>query len=547
VQLPGSVLPGRDRPLPAPTPESDFDFRIESPRRSPVPRAVDELRFPLRDIRITGATVVPPDELRTLYENLIGQEVGLSDVVGIAEEIEAKYRERGYILTRAFVPPQRVGDGIFQINVVEGFIKEVSVEGGPPEIRKLIEAYLRPVLNSRPLRTEVMERALLLANDLPGVTASGVLRPAADEPGASDLVVSVAQKAYSAALSIDNRSSPFTGPWTVTGDGAYNAMDYGPHQLVGSINFTPGSLERVVPQLRYIRPIGEDGLTVSFGGTGSYGTPGGALTDLQLVTNSYAIGPRVSYPLMRTRANSIIFDGGLTIQDARVRTRLPAFQDKEAPVDSHDIWRVADISATYINNGFLSGISSATLGVAQGLAVFGASRPSASDPSRTDEARSRADGSPDFTKVTMALRRTQLIEGPWTAFGSMIGQYSTKGLFAGEEIAFGGNQIGRGYDPGAITGDAGVGGSAELRYDEKFEEYYVENAQFYVFYDVATVTNRSPSQLTHSINSTGFGVRLSLPDDIAVNLEFAHTLEGVPTSDNGRIGSKLYFGAAMRF
>src|SRR5207244_172189 len=105
----------------------------------------------------------------------------------------------------------------------------------------------------------------------------------------------------------------------------------------------------------------------------------------------------------------------------------------------------------------------------------------------------------------------------------------------------------RGYDPGAITGDAGVGGTMEMRYDEKFEEYYVDNAQFYAFYDWGTVSNRSAAQLSHSINSTGFGVRLSLPQDVSVNLEFAHTLEGVPTSDNARTGSKLYLSAGIRF
>src|SRR5262249_95861 len=120
--------------------------------------------------------------------------------------------------------------------------------------------------------------------------------------------------------------------------------------------------------------------------------------------------------------------------------------------DSHDKWRVLDVSGTYINNGFLAGVSSATLGVAQGLDILGASPSGAG--------RSRADGAADFTKFTTTLRRTQLIDGPFTAFAQLVGQYATKALFAGEEIAFGGNQIGRGYEPGAITGDSGVGVSA---------------------------------------------------------------------------------------
>src|SRR5713226_9006142 len=79
--LPGAIEPGRDRPLPTPPPTGSFDFSIETPRRSPVPRAVDELRFQLKGVTIVGATVFTPDELRPLYADLLGKEVGLSDIL----------------------------------------------------------------------------------------------------------------------------------------------------------------------------------------------------------------------------------------------------------------------------------------------------------------------------------------------------------------------------------------------------------------------------------------------------------------------------------
>ena len=144
-------------------PTGTFDFSIETPRRSPVPRAVDELRFQLREINIVGATVFSPDDLRPLYAGLIGKEVGLSDVLNVAEAIEGRYRERGFIISRAYVPPQRVGNGVFTINVVEGYVSAVALEGGDPGVRDLIQAYIGPVTQSRPLVLEPMERGLLLA------------------------------------------------------------------------------------------------------------------------------------------------------------------------------------------------------------------------------------------------------------------------------------------------------------------------------------------------------------------------------------------------
>src|SRR5215510_8593655 len=83
--LPGAAQPGRDRPQPMAPAQPNFDFSIEAPRRSPVPRAVDEIQFHLTDIQITGAMTLPPQSFRPLYQNLIGKDVTLSDILDVAD------------------------------------------------------------------------------------------------------------------------------------------------------------------------------------------------------------------------------------------------------------------------------------------------------------------------------------------------------------------------------------------------------------------------------------------------------------------------------
>ncbi len=68
----------------------------------------------------------------------------------------------------------------------------------------------------------------------------------------------------------------------------------------------------------------------------------------------------------------------------------------------------------------------------------------------------------------------------FSAVISAQGQYSFAPLITGEQIAFGVPQIGRGYDPGAITGDNGVGGSIELRDDFHFTNSYLQALEPYV-------------------------------------------------------------------
>ncbi len=139
IDLPGAVQPGHDRALPQPQIVPDVDFSVEAPHRSPVPRAVDEIRFKVADIRVEGAVSLNADSFKPLYQNLVGKEVSLGDIFDVADAIEKEYRAAGYLLVRAYVPPQHVNDGIFTIRIVEGFVEGTSVEGGDDRTRDLIK------------------------------------------------------------------------------------------------------------------------------------------------------------------------------------------------------------------------------------------------------------------------------------------------------------------------------------------------------------------------------------------------------------------------
>ena len=531
---PGFVPPSQERPQPT-VPTGTFDFSIETPRRSPVPRAVDELRFQLNGINIVGATVFSPEDLKPLYADLIGKQVGLTEILDVADKIEAKYRERGFIISRAYVPPQRVGNGVFTINVVEGYISGIAMEGGDPGVRNLIQAYISPVTQVRPLTLTPMERGLLLSNDLPGVTAAGLLRPAQDQPGASDLVVNLDEQPITGGFNVDNRGSRFTDRWTLGGDVEWNSPLHDGDQLSANLQSAPDPNVRITGTARYQHPIGTSGLTGSIYVTVSKGAPTQELGQFNLTTNSLAVGPRLSYPLLRTRAQSLTLEGGITYQDAEVLSGTPS------ATISHDHWRVADAAVTYTETGFWNGSTSATLDVAQGLPFAGATE-------NGSTSLSRPGAHTDFTKVTSTVKRIQTIWGPVNVALTAQGQYAFAPLVAGEQISFGGNQIGRGYDPSAITGDHGAGGSVELRYDTRVDKYFIQTVEPYVFFDAAKVWNRLGGNGSGlALHSTGAGVRFAFEHNITASVEYARTLTAVPGSDSGAMKSKVLFNAAVRF
>ena len=532
--LPGAVQPGRDRPPLSEPAKPNFDFHIETPGRSTVPRAVDEIRFHLKDIEIKGAVTISPARFRPYYQKLIGTEVSLSDILDVADAIENEYRRNGFILVRAFVPPQRVADGIFTINVVEGFIANVTVEGGDANTRERIRDYLQPARESRPLKLAAVEKALLLANDLPGISASGLLRPSPDTPGASDLVVTVPDTPVQGGIAIDNRGSRFSGIWSATLDGEFNSVLDGGDQLGISLTGTLGEepLERSDAQLRYLHPVGDSGGLLSLIGTITHGEPASTLTAFNVLTDSWAVGPRFSWPLERTRAESIVFEGGITFQSADVNIL-------GSPL-SRDRWRVADFGVSYQQSGFLGGDWSGNLDIAQGLPILGASRNGETD-------LSRAGARMDFTKLSGGLRFTRPL---WGAFSMVLagqGQYAFDPLLVGEQFTFGGSQIGRGYDLGALTGDHGLGGSAEAHYDHHFTNPVLQALEPYIFFDTARVWDVGSTAPSQGIASVGGGLRAWLEYNAFADVEVAQTLEAVPGSDGGRRATKVLLNLSVRY
>jgi len=532
--LPGAVQPGRDRPE-APVPaQPEVEFRLVTPEKSPVARAVDTVHFRLNDIRIVGTKVFSAESFRPLFADLVGKDVTLSSVLNIADQIEARYRAQGYLLVRAYVPPQRVKDGVFTINVVEGFVQNVSVEGTRERTQSLTKSYLRGVVGQTPLELSTIERGLLLANDIPGVTASGTLRAAPSTPGASELVVAENAPWITGGLATDNRGSRFSGLWTLSAAVAFNEL-LGGDQLALIANTSPDGKEQVSGQATYRVAIGSDGLIGSVFGVYTHGQPGSTLTVAQALTDSWAAGTHFSYPLVRSRALSVILQSGLTAQAATIR----AFGLRV----SHDEWRVFDVGVTATKSNFLGANWAGVLDLAQGLPFLGATR-------NDSPSLSRFGAKTDFTKIDGSLQAVWPLVASVSAAAGGSGQLSFTHLVIGEEVSYGGKLVVRGFDPGAITGDSGVGGWFELRDDAHFPAWQLRTVEPYVFVASADAWFINAAKFglpNESITSIGGGVRVWFPYNISADCEVDRMLNAVAGSDAGHQATKVLVDAAVNF
>ena len=156
----------------------------ELPQEEAIPENAAEITFVLQGISLDGVTVYRPSQLEALWKKYLGKTVSLKQAYDIAAALTAKYRADGYLLSSAFVPAQKISGGIVHIGVVEGYIQDVHMSGDIPPSR-LTAAFRKHVLSLGPLNIRVLEREMLILNDLPGTHFRAVLKAISGPPDAA--------------------------------------------------------------------------------------------------------------------------------------------------------------------------------------------------------------------------------------------------------------------------------------------------------------------------------------------------------------------------
>ena len=520
VVLPPQSDISRQRVEPLPLPSNAYDFRIQTPEKSAVPRAVDEVEFSVASIKVTGVTHFSADEVDAIFAPLEGRKIVLQDLRDAAQKLEDKYRSEGFFLTRVFVAPQKVQDGELQVQVLEGYINQVFVDGPNPASTRLAEAVVGPITRKRPTRFSDLERRMLILNDMPGVTGSTVLQQGA-VPGSSEMLVTAGRAPNQYRATFANTSSEILGPLSYSLGGTF----FQPLGRPGALDVTLSAAGERLKELRsvnarYAMPLSAHGLIASIGGLIAFARPGGVVADLDVRSNVLSINTRVRAPLLRGRANSIYIDLGMALN--RNKTTILG------ELVSDDRSTVAEATLSWQQANWLSGDTNVSLSLFQGLSLFGANDASA-------EFASVQGFKPKFQRLVYSLQRTQRLTQRFSVQLNAQGQYTTDRLASGETISFGGSSIGRGYDPSLIGGERGLGVSGELRYALPYAlPALIDGVQLYTFADSASATTlayETDPKVTNKISSIGLGVRLVLIGKVNLDLQGAQARRTVANDE----------------
>ena len=504
----------RVRPqLPTPgTPETGIKKQL------PKPKSNDEARVRVMQIRITGSSIFPEEQLRDLVIDAEYRELTLSQLQALAERITKFYRERGYLLARAYVPEQNINAGLIELMVIEGRLGRI-IERNNAVIGGAALEPLSELKNGEVAQDQSLERSLLLLSDLPGVVVTSTLVPGGI-PGNSDLIVDVEKgAAYSGSVDVDGNGDRYSGPIRAGGTLNINNPFHIGDQATLRGKFSEG-MQYLLADYRL--PINSSGTRIGTSLSGLNYELGDTLASLGYMGQARTVSAFVSHPITRSRrlnVNAELQFDRISLEDQIKSTDL--LIDKKVNVlttglngDWLDDWSGSGNWSMQYNAGKLS---------QDAVTAF------------IDSLSAKAAG--NFGKFSYALRRLQAFNSTNSLLMSVNGQIASKNLDTSQKMSLGGVYGVRAYPQGEGLGDQGYVATAELYH--KFKMPLPGIWQGSMFIDRGTITI-SKEPWTNNVNSRtltggGIGFTILLPGNWSFKSSIAWRIGSeIPKNDVDR-------------
>jgi hemolysin activation/secretion protein len=511
---------------------------------------------PVSSVSVEGVTVYSAPDITALTAGLTGPAVPFARIDAVRQNILQRYRADGYVLSTVSASYD-VATGRLRFLVTEGHIASVRLDGDIGPAGTQVLRFLNHLTEEPVTDAATLERYLLLAQDVPGVTVHAVLRPSAGQPGALELIAQVSRQAVSGVMATDNRASPFTGPIeTLAGLSLNSFTEFGEKTEVSIYHAWPNS--QTFGQVSFETFIGSSGLKVQIYGGAGASVPTGPLSALNYNGITQVFGAKGTYPVIRSRKQNLnvwlAFDG---IEESINTNSGPG---GGSALTSYDALRILRMGADYGISDLLAGDSRPAVNgfmgrLSKGMDILGATtNGAAGDVARPGEQT-------NLLKFNFQASRTQTLFSPWQGanvalMGLLTGQWSDSILPPSEQFYLGGAQFTRGYYAGQVAGDKALAATVELQLNTGIDLARVGlssevSSQFYVFYDWGEVWQNQAATLSPHIASAGGGVRIQATRNVEVDFEglarFNRYPNGMGTGISALYGGAFYWRVVARF
>jgi len=461
----------------------------------------------LKSIKFQGVTILGDMELKGIVEPYIGTPMSYEQMLEIGMVVESYYRQNNY-LARAILPPQDLTDGVLVVDVIESVFSKVEIEQELADLPNT-QAHVTAIIEAQqhtgePLNTKSLDRALALANDLPGMSVQGSLRQGS-EAGETELLLKLYQgRTRQAELSFDNGGSRSTGAMRLMATLNW----FNPNDMADLLNavavHTRGS---DYARLAYSVPVGTDGWRMGLNVSAmSYEVVVGEQGMVGAVGRAITKGVEWVYPLLRAddrSATVTLTADGKKFQNTSAQGLL--MSDYAAKV------MAAQVAGFYRDLNPGGGTGTYSLQLSHGMINLDGSL-----SQQTDATTVHTEGV--FNKIRVMGSWQQSLTTQTSAFVSYTGQLADKNLDSSEKMQLGGMNGVRAYPTGEGSGADGQLIQLELRHQL---ENGISLATFYDWGQIWLQHDPSyPGGPQHNRNTyRGFGASVGYTNDDGVNFK----------------------------
>lgn len=435
-----------------------------APQAPPVGQTVT-----VRAFRFKGNTLLSSEELSAALAGLVGRPLDFARLQSSAVTVTDYYRDKGWVV-QAYLPEQDIKKGEVTIAIVEAVFGQARMTGQPAkrlDAQTVLDIFSRQQQSGQFLSMTALERALLLADDLPGVSVSGTLA-AGQQNGQTDLLVQLADEPWlSGNVSADNTGSVSTG--SLRSQASISLSSPSGRGDAANLSLMSAQGTRY-GRVGYSLPLGSDGWRIGINASRlNYELISEAYKSLNASGNSSTAGLELSYPLLRSRAANL---------SATLSADKKKYFNVSAGATSSSYSNVP-VSLSLSANSFDAlgggGANALSVVLTEGKLNLSGSPTEASDASTTRTAGV-------YSKVRYALSRQQQVITGLSLYGSLSGQWAGKNLDSSEKFYLGGSSGVRAYPSSEGGGSTGQMLNVELRWQ------LPEGMNLTGFYDHGRVT-----------------------------------------------------------
>jgi hemolysin activation/secretion protein len=495
-------------------------------------------KIAVKGFSFVGNTRFTSEQLNAVLQAYLEKPVTFVQLRMAAIEISDFYRQQGWV-AKAFLPKQEIKEGIVIIEIIESKFGALNQQGDDPGHFSfdLAQQYVDAAqAGGELLNQNQIDRALMLIEDLPGVSVVGSLSPGSQR-GLTDLNLRLVDETeIDSELTIHNAASRSTGSEQAALTTNFNSPSGVGDQV--SLNLMKSEGMEFV-RAEYSRPDGFQGVRVKANvSLMRYDVVADDFAALDLTGDSQTLGVGLSYPIIRSKSGNLYFDSGYQQKD---------FRNKSIGSVTSD-YRVNNWTLTLTGNAF-DKFGGGGANLANVDVVFGDV-----DLGTVESSENSALHGP-FEKLRYLVSRQQLINEKFSLYGAINGQLTSDNLDSSEKFFLGGANGVRAYPNNEGGGSIGHMLNLELRYQVK------TNLTVTGFYDWGRVKQNADNNISSPASPNRFdlkGAGLALlwtgPEGISVKGTFARRIGDNPnptTTGNDQDGTlikdRIWLQASLPF